>query len=126
MSGGQSAGDQAGSAIKGVRLAELLASSCLHAWAAGYYAALRFHGRDAQALRIRPYPAARADGRPQAFQALHGTGEAIRGTINDTLDGTGDAVAGREQGSVASRDGSSSSSDHGHGGNVCVCSGSMS
>jgi hypothetical protein len=33
---------------------------------------------------------------------IHGAGEAIRGTINDTLDGLGDGVAGRERGTVQS------------------------
>ncbi|KAK4052827.1 hypothetical protein OIV83_002114 [Microbotryomycetes sp. JL201] len=37
------------------------------------------------------------------FGAIHGAGEAIRGTINSTLDSFGDSLAGREQGSVASR-----------------------
>ncbi|BGP19448.1 hypothetical protein JCM10213v2_007538 [Rhodosporidiobolus nylandii] len=32
-----------------------------------------------------------------------GAGEAIRGTINDTLDGLGDGVAGRQHGTVESR-----------------------
>ncbi|KDE08143.1 hypothetical protein MVLG_01624 [Microbotryum lychnidis-dioicae p1A1 Lamole] len=34
---------------------------------------------------------------------LHGAGEAIRGTINGALDGVGDVIAGREQGSVPAR-----------------------
>ncbi|GAA5932571.1 hypothetical protein JCM10213_006268 [Rhodosporidiobolus nylandii] len=37
------------------------------------------------------------------FSAIHGAGEAIRGTINDTLDGLGDGVAGRQHGTVESR-----------------------
>ncbi|KAK4057392.1 hypothetical protein OIO90_001461 [Microbotryomycetes sp. JL221] len=37
------------------------------------------------------------------FGAIHGAGETIRGTINSTVDSFGDAVAGREPGSVASR-----------------------
>ncbi|BGP57680.1 hypothetical protein JCM8202_005462 [Rhodotorula sphaerocarpa] len=39
-----------------------------------------------------------------AFNAMHGAGEAIRGNINDFLDQGGDAVAGREHGSVSSRE----------------------
>ncbi|KWU41877.1 hypothetical protein RHOSPDRAFT_36579 [Rhodotorula sp. JG-1b] len=38
------------------------------------------------------------------FNALHGAGEAIRGNINSFLDQGGDAVAGREHGTVPSRD----------------------
>ncbi|GAA5992150.1 hypothetical protein JCM10908_001790 [Rhodotorula pacifica] len=38
------------------------------------------------------------------FNALHGAGEAIRGNINSFLDQGGDAVAGREHGSVPSRE----------------------
>ncbi|GAA5968767.1 hypothetical protein JCM21900_002749 [Sporobolomyces salmonicolor] len=40
------------------------------------------------------------------FNAVHGAGEALRGTINSALDGIGDGVAAREKGSVASREGS--------------------
>ncbi|GAA5866809.1 hypothetical protein JCM1840_004274 [Sporobolomyces johnsonii] len=40
------------------------------------------------------------------FNAVHGAGEAIRGTINSALDGIGDGVAAREKGSVTSREGS--------------------
>ncbi|GAA5939071.1 uncharacterized protein JCM15063_004412 [Sporobolomyces koalae] len=39
------------------------------------------------------------------FGAISGAGEAIRGTINGGLDGLGDGIAGREQGSVQSREG---------------------
>ncbi|GAA5887312.1 hypothetical protein JCM16303_006587 [Sporobolomyces ruberrimus] len=38
------------------------------------------------------------------FGAISGAGEAIRGTINGGLDGLGDGIAGREQGSVQSRE----------------------
>ncbi|GAA5867204.1 hypothetical protein JCM5353_000269 [Sporobolomyces roseus] len=38
------------------------------------------------------------------FDAFSGAGEAIRGTINGGLDGLGDGIAGREQGSVQSRE----------------------
>ncbi|KAK4695147.1 hypothetical protein P7C70_g8607, partial [Phenoliferia sp. Uapishka_3] len=36
------------------------------------------------------------------FSAIHGAGEAIRGTINQTIDGLGDGVAGRNHGEVQS------------------------
>ncbi|BGP34798.1 hypothetical protein JCM10296v2_006621 [Rhodotorula toruloides] len=39
-----------------------------------------------------------------AFGAIHGAGEAIRGTINSALDGVGDGIAGRPQGTVESRE----------------------
>ncbi|BGP27108.1 hypothetical protein Rt10032_c12g4865 [Rhodotorula toruloides] len=39
-----------------------------------------------------------------AFGAVHGAGEAIRGTINSALDGIGDGIAGRPQGTVESRE----------------------
>ncbi|KAK4329849.1 hypothetical protein RTBOTA2_005833 [Rhodotorula toruloides] len=39
-----------------------------------------------------------------AFGAVHGAGEAIRGTINSALDGVGDGIAGRPQGTVESRE----------------------
>ncbi|POY75850.1 hypothetical protein BMF94_0932 [Rhodotorula taiwanensis] len=38
------------------------------------------------------------------FNAMHGAGEAIRGNINSFLDQGGDALAGREHGSVPSRE----------------------
>ncbi|GAA5821133.1 hypothetical protein JCM10212_006431 [Sporobolomyces blumeae] len=38
------------------------------------------------------------------FNAVSGAGEAIRGTINSSLDGVGDGIAGREQGTVESRE----------------------
>ncbi|GAA5869314.1 hypothetical protein JCM3774_004204 [Rhodotorula dairenensis] len=38
------------------------------------------------------------------FNALHGAGEALRGNINSFLDQGGDAVAGREHGTVPSRE----------------------
>ncbi|GAA5871978.1 hypothetical protein JCM8547_006207 [Rhodosporidiobolus lusitaniae] len=37
------------------------------------------------------------------FGAIHGAGEAIRGTINSGLDGLGDGVTGRPQGTATSR-----------------------
>ncbi|KAL8283804.1 hypothetical protein RQP46_005236 [Phenoliferia psychrophenolica] len=36
------------------------------------------------------------------FGAIHGAGEAIRGTINASLDGLGDGIAGRKSGEVVS------------------------
>lgn len=36
------------------------------------------------------------------FGAIHGAGEAIRGTINSTIDGLGDGVVGRNHGDVTS------------------------
>ncbi|TNY23882.1 hypothetical protein DMC30DRAFT_259546 [Rhodotorula diobovata] len=37
------------------------------------------------------------------FEAVHGAGEALRGNINSALDGLGDGVANRPQGTVESR-----------------------
>ncbi|GAA6046639.1 hypothetical protein JCM3770_003091 [Rhodotorula araucariae] len=37
------------------------------------------------------------------FEAIHGAGEAIRGNVNSALDGLGDGIANRPQGTVESR-----------------------
>ncbi|GAA5836863.1 hypothetical protein JCM9279_007683 [Rhodotorula babjevae] len=37
------------------------------------------------------------------FEAIHGAGEALRGNINAAVDGLGDGIANRPQGSVESR-----------------------
>ncbi|KPV72526.1 uncharacterized protein RHOBADRAFT_66891 [Rhodotorula graminis WP1] len=44
------------------------------------------------------------------FEAIHGAGEALRGNINAAVDGLGDGIANRPQGSVESRQSQSAAS----------------